>query len=131
MHRRTWIAAALAVAVFSVATACGSNSSSSSSGASGGGTIDVSGQSSTSMSAEDFSFTPSALGGTADQELTISLTNDGTTAHNFSIDDQDIDVTLQPGDQQDIDVTLPSSGSVQFYCSFHQASGMVGTLEVA
>ena len=130
MHRRGWLIGVLVVAVPFVTTAC-SSSSSSTSGSSGGATTDVSGQSSTSISAQDFFFTPSSLTGTAGQKVTISLTNDGSAAHNFSITDQNVDVTVQPGQSQDIKVTFPESGSVQFFCSFHQSQGMVGTLAVA
>jgi plastocyanin len=133
MHRRGWVTGALVVATFTLATACSSSSSSSSTagGSSSSAPTDVSGESSTTMSAENFFFSPSDLSGTGGQKLTISLTNDGSVPHNFSITDQNIDVTLDPGDSQDIKVTFPDSGSVQFFCSFHQTSGMVGTLQVA
>jgi plastocyanin len=90
----------------------------------------VAGKSSLKMSAENFSFTPATVDGTAGQKLTITLDNEGSVPHNFSIDDQNINVTLEPGDEQDIQVQFPQSGSVQFYCVFHKSSGMVGTLEV-
>ena len=131
MHRRGWITGALVVAVLFLATACSSSSSTTTSGTTGGAPTDVSGQSSTTMSAENFFFSPSDLSGTAGQKLTISLTNNGSVPHNFSIADENVDVTLQPGQSQDIKVTFPQSGSVQFFCSFHQTSGMVGTLQVA
>ncbi len=133
MHRRGLAIGALVLATLFVATAC---SSSSSSTAGGGSTsseppTNVVGKSSTTMSAENFFFTPATLDGTAGQKLTITLSNDGSVPHNFSIDDQSINVTLEPGQQKDIQVAFPESGSVQFYCSFHRSSGMVGLLEVA
>ena len=131
MHRRGWIAGSLVVAVLFLATACSSSSSTTTDSTTGGTPTDVSGQSSTTMSAENFFFSPSDLSGTAGQKLTISLTNNGSVPHNFSITDENVDVTLQPGESQDIKVTFPQSGSVQFFCSFHQTSGMVGTLQVA
>jgi plastocyanin len=124
---------AVVVAVLFAMTACSSSSSSttSTSGSSGGTATDISGESSTTISAQDFFFTPSDLTGTAGQKVTITVSNDGSAAHNFSITDQDIDVTVEPGQSQDVKVTFPDSGSVQFFCSFHQSQGMVGTLEVA
>ena len=83
------------------------------------------------MSAENYFFTPATLDGTAGHKLTITLTNDGSVPHNFSISDQNISVTLEAGQQKDIQVAFPQSGSVQFFCVFHQSSGMVGALEVA
>jgi plastocyanin len=126
---------ALVLATLFVATACSSSSSTTSAGGStssgGEAPTNVAGKSSTTMSAENFFFTPATLDGTAGQKLTITLSNDGSVPHNFSITDQSIDVTLEPGQQKDIQVAFPESGSVQFFCSFHQSSGMVGLLEVA
>lgn len=139
MHRRGLAIGALVLVTLSVTTACSSSSSttnavggstSTSSSSSSETPADVSGQSSTKMSAQNFFFTPSTLAGTAGQKLTITLDNQGPVPHNFSIDDQNISVTLQPGEQQDIQVAFPQSGSVQFYCQFHKSSGMVGQLQV-
>jgi plastocyanin len=133
MFRRGWHIGVLIVAVSFVTTACSSSSSSTTSvaGSSGGTTADVSGASSTEISTQDFFFTPANLTGTAGQKVTITVSNDGSAAHNFSITDQDIDVTVQPGQSQDVKVVFPDSGSVEFFCSFHQSQGMVGTLAVA
>jgi plastocyanin len=138
MYRRGWAIGALVLAPLFVTTACSSSSSSSSGGGAtstsssqSAAPTDVSGKSSTTMSAENYFFTPAALDGTAGQKLTITLTNAGSVPHNFSISDQNINVTLEPGEQKDIQVAFPQSGSVQFFCVFHQSSGMVGTLEVA
>ncbi len=133
MHRRGLAIGALVLATLFVATACSSSSSSTPAGGSTSSEppTNVAGKSSTTMSAENFFFTPATLDGTAGQKLTITLSNDGSVPHNFSIDDQSINVTLEPGQQKDIQVAFPESGSVQFYCSFHRSSGMVGLLEVA
>lgn len=138
MHRRSWAIGVLLVATVFIVTACSSGSSTSSPGGGSSNSssqseapANVQGKSSTKMAAENFFFSPSTLDGAAGQKLTITLDNEGTVPHNFSIDDQNISVTLQPGTSQDIEVTFPQSGSVQFYCAFHQSSGMVGQLEVA
>jgi len=138
MHRRGGAIGALVLATLFVTTACSSNSSSSSgarttstSSSQSAAPTDVSGKSSTTMSAENYFFAPATLDGTAGQKLTITLTNDGSVPHNFSISDQNISVTLEAGQQKDIQVAFPQSGSVEFFCVFHQSSGMVGALEVA
>jgi plastocyanin len=135
MHRRGLAIGALVVMTLFVATACSSSSTTTSAAGStsssqGETPVDVSGKSSAAMQAENFFFSPSTLEGTAGQKLTITLDNAGSVPHNFSITDQNIDVTLEPGQTKDIQVTFPQSGSVQFFCSFHQSSGMVGQLEV-
>jgi plastocyanin len=78
-----------------------------------------------------FYFEPTVLQGTASQQLTIHLENKGTLPHTFTIDDQNIDVELQPGNEQDVQVTFASTGPVEFYCKFHRSSGMAGELLVA
>ena len=138
-RNRLAIAAVIVLAVF--AAACSSNSSSSSSTTTGGtststssapsGGTDVSGKTTFDISAQNFFFSPSELDGTAGQTLKLTVTNDGTTAHTFTIDSQQVDITLQPGQSQQVSVTFPQSGSVEFYCKFHVSSGMKGTLTVA
>ena len=138
MHRRGLAIGAVIVVTLFVATACSSSSSGTSAG--GGSTstsaqseapANVAGKSSTTMQAENFFFSPATLDGSAGQKLTITLENTGSVPHNFSITDQNISVTLEPGQTENIQVAFPQSGSVQFFCSFHQSSGMVGTLELA
>ena len=132
--------AGVVVTLAAFAAACSSNSSSSSSAVGGtststssaaaGGT-DVSGTKTFDISAQDFSFSPSELDGTAGQTLQVTVTNEGPSAHTFTIDSEQINVTLQPGQSQEVTVTFPQSGSVEFYCTFHVSSGMKGTLTVA
>jgi plastocyanin len=98
------------------------------------GTKDVSGMSSVKVEQDNdsgFYFEPTVLQGTAGQQLTIQLENAGSLPHTFTIDDQNIDVELQPGGEQDVQVTFASTGAVEFYCKFHHSSGMAGELLVA
>jgi len=125
-------------AVVLLLAACSSSSSSSSSSAAGGATTspaaagtDVSGKTTFAIDAQDFSFSPNALTGSAGQSLSITVTNKGSATHTFTIDSENVDVELAPGDSQKVTVTFPESGSVEFYCKFHVSSGMKGTLQVA
>ena len=137
-RERNLILIAALAAIFLVATACSSSSSSSSSAAgtstsassSGEAPANVQGMSTFAVDANNFFFSPSALEGTAGQQLTLTMSNKGTTTHTFTIDSENIDVTLAPGQSQPVDVTFPQTGSVEFYCKFHVASGMKGTLQV-
>ncbi len=102
------------------------------SGGGGGETANVAGKTTLAMTAQNFSFSPSELEGTAGQTLKITVKNTATVPHNFSIDAQNINVTINPGQSKVITVTFPTSGSVQFYCLFHKVSNnMVGELKVA
>jgi len=153
MRRSTVVLFAVLSAVVLVLASCSSSSSTSSpaagasSSSSGAGTItigsdqandhgteDVTGQSSFEVEADNddgFYFKPTVLTGSANQSITLEIKNEGTTQHNFSIDAQSVDVTLDPGKSQEVEVTFPASGTVEFYCSIHRSLGMAGELEVA
>jgi plastocyanin len=95
------------------------------------GEADVSGESETDLEADDFYFEPTVLTGEAGQTITIHIENEGDATHNFSITDQDVDEDIDAGDEADVDVTFPDSGTVVWFCKFHQGQGMVGGLEVS
>ena len=83
------------------------------------------------IEAQDFQFSPSSSSGGAGETLTITVMNTGSASHTFTIDDAGIDEELAAGDSVDVDVTLPDSGSLRFYCRFHEGSGMEGEITVA
>jgi uncharacterized cupredoxin-like copper-binding protein len=98
------------------------------------GTEDITGQASFELEADNddgFYFKPTILTGSANQSVKLEIKNEGTAQHNFSIDSQNIDVTIDPGQSQEVTVKFPGSGTVEFFCSFHRTLGMVGELEVA
>jgi plastocyanin len=80
---------------------------------------------------EDFFFSPNVLTGSAGQQLTLTIDNQGAATHTFTIASEHIDVTLAPGTQQTVKVTFPKSGSTEFLCRFHESMGMTGELQVA
>lgn len=82
------------------------------------------------MEQDDFYFGPTFVKAPGGQTVEVQLENEGTTAHTFTIDSQNIDVTLQPGDEQTVEVKLPTSGQVVFYCKFHRGQGMQGAFLV-
>jgi plastocyanin len=142
--------AAIVVVLAILTAACNSNNSTSSAAAggttststststqsgsessSGEDSVDVSGKSTMDLEADNFYFEPSTVEGAAGQKITIKVEKEGSTDHTFTIDSENIDVTLSPGDEQEVSVTFPKSGSVQFYCKFHKSMGMTGSLEVA
>jgi len=79
---------------------------------------------------DDFYFEPTVLTGDAGQKVTLEITNEGDSAHNLTIDDQNVDEDTEPGDTASVDVEIPESGVVQFYCAFHTAQDMRGALAV-
>lgn len=137
---------ALAFAAFAVA-GCGSSSSSSSgttsesSGTGGGGQKTIAGVNAndhgtktvskeTEVELDDYYFEPTVIQGKAGQKVTLELKNEGKVEHSFVIDSQNIDQTIQPGEDAKVTVTIPASGAVSFYCKFHKSEGMAGALAV-
>jgi plastocyanin len=95
------------------------------------GEADATGQDELKVEQDNFYFKATVVTGTAGQALTLEVENEGSVQHTFTIDDQSIDVSVDPGESSKIDVTFPDSGMVEFYCRFHRSSGMVGGLKVA
>ena len=62
----------------------------------------------------------------------ITLTNAGNLEHNFTVVEGDFDIDVEPGGEVTTDEvgTDLAAGVYKFYCDFHQADGMVGTLVV-
>jgi plastocyanin len=121
-------------------SACSSDSSSS--GGDEGGTISLGGKTANdhgtqAVSGDDidvevdsFYFEPTVLTGTAGAKVTINLANDSSTVHNFSLTEQTIDTDVPASGDASVTVTFPSSGTVVFFCKYHQGNGMVGALQV-
>jgi len=95
------------------------------------GSKDVMGEQELELEADDFYFEPTILKGSPGQKLTIEIENEGSASHTFTIDDQNVDVTVAPGEKADADVTFPESGELRFYCRFHEAQGMAGALKAS
>ncbi|MDX6543326.1 MAG: hypothetical protein QOK32_929 [Gaiellaceae bacterium] len=108
--------AAVACVTFPLA-ACGGTTSTGSSGSGG-----------TKLQLSDDSFEPSTVSGEPGKKLTLQLENTGNKEHNFTIDDQSVDQDVEAGESASVTVTVPQSGTVAFYCKYHKAAGMTGTL---
>ncbi len=145
MRRGVVIVAVLLLVL--AAAGCGSSSSSSSgsttesSGGSSGGQKTIAGVKANDhgtktaskkidVELDDYYFEPTVIQGKAGQKVTLELENEGKVEHSFTIDSQNIDRTIQPGEDAKVTVTIPASGAVSFYCKFHKSSGMAGALAV-
>jgi plastocyanin len=99
------------------------------------GTKDVSGETSAELELDndgnEYYFSPTILKGSAGGKLTLELSNEGSALHNFSITDQGISQDVPSGTKAEVTVTFPQSGTLVFFCKYHQTLGMVGALEVA
>jgi plastocyanin len=92
----------------------------------------VSGESTVTITLEEFSFEPTVLVGEAGQELEVVLMNTGVGPHTFTIDNQGVHVALRREQNGQATVTIPPSDApILFYCRFHRDQGMVGALTQA
>lgn len=128
---------ALLIALMLVAASCGGGDEEGGTITVGGekandhGSQDVTGESELDLELDDFYFEPTVIDGTAGETLTLHLENEGSTEHNFSVKDQGIDQDVEDGGKADVTVTFPDSGTLVFFCKYHQDMGMRGALEIA
>jgi len=83
-----------------------------------------------SIEADDYFFGPTFVQAEAGATITIEIANEGDATHTFTIDDLNIDETIDAGSSVEVEVTAPDSGSLNFYCRFHRARGMQGAVFV-
>ena len=81
--------------------------------------------------AGEFSFAPPFLVIEKAGTYSISIRNDGTLPHNFTIEGVGKTPDAQPGETVTADLTF-KAGNFEFFCSIgdHRAQGMTGTLNV-
>lgn len=82
------------------------------------------------LSMEDFAFSPSSIQAEDGTRVKLSLANSGGSLHNITVDGLGVDVDVDPGDQGSAVIEPKSPGTAVFYCKYHRASGMQGTLTV-
>ena len=141
------LACLLAITLVGAACSKSSSSTASASASAGGGesssTITLNGQSANDHGSKDasgggqfevevdsFYFNPTVFTGHAGDKLTLTLNNESSTLHNFSLPDQNLDKDISSNGTVTVNVTLPASGTLVFFCKYHQSQGMVGALEV-
>jgi len=113
--------------------ACGGSSSGGTS-AGGSGSFNNHGSkavtgSSIDVEADNYYFEPSVITGKPGEKVTVTIENEGSTEHNFSIESQDVDEDIDAGKDVTVTVTMPSSGTVSFFCEYHKSQGMAGELK--
>jgi plastocyanin len=59
----------------------------------------------------------------------VDVVNDGSNPHTFTVEGQDVDVEVQPGETATASVDL-EPGSYTLFCEFHRSAGMETTLTV-
>jgi plastocyanin len=129
----------LAAALTSIGVACGGGSSNESTttppaatttsaspaeSPTGGGTT-----SSSTLVLKDNVFEPADFTVAAGSQIT--LMNEGAALHNFSVEGQDVDKDVQPGETETEDVIEGlAPGTYTMFCKYHRSIGMEGTLTI-
>jgi plastocyanin len=127
--------AVAAAAVLTLTLAACSSGSDGGGGTGGGGTaasptaVDAGGgASATTIDQANFSFTPATFSVKSGSTVTVDNTTP-STAHTFTIEGSNVDVTLEGGQSQAVTIDV-APGTYTFICRFHQAQGMKGTITV-
>jgi plastocyanin len=111
----------LAVVVPLSLAACGKDDKSSAAKSSGGKKVE----------AYDFRFDPKTLSAKVGQKMTLTVANEGTTEHNFSITSLHVDQDVEKGKDATVSFTPTRGGTLQFFCEYHRGRGMTGTIDVS
>jgi plastocyanin len=82
----------------------------------------------TTLTLRDNVFDPADFTIVAGAEITLK--NTGGNLHNFSVEGQDIDKDVQPGETETEDLELPA-GTYTMFCKYHRSLGMEGTLTIS
>ena len=113
--RKAWAVAVVAVAL----AGCGGD---------GGGSEDDGGTASgtSTVTLRDNTFGPANPTIVAGD---VELVNEGEAPHTFTVEGEDVDVEVEPGQTTTATVVL-EPGTYTLFCEFHRAQGMEGTLTV-
>jgi plastocyanin len=149
MGRRWWTVLALALSLGVLGAACSSNDTGttgkSTEGTGGSTTIEgvqanlhgsasISGKSELELEADDEGgenyFNPTVVSGSAGQTVDVTVKNEGSAEHSFTVDALGIDKDIEPGQEVTVSVKLPQSGALTFHCKYHKTLGMVGEFKV-
>jgi plastocyanin len=122
---RSLVAGAIAVGL--VLAACGGDDGDGGGDTTGGGTTGgATGATAggTAITIAGFAFSPSTIA--VSGETTLTVTNDDSATHTFTLDDGSVDEEIPAGES--VEVTVNVSETTGFHCKIHPQ--MTGTLEV-
>lgn len=114
-------------AVFLLAGACGGDEPEGTAGGADAGSADAL---PITVTATDFAFQPDALEGHATHTVDLTFVNEGDTEHSFTIDEMDVDVEAEGGEEATTTFTPEETGTFEFYCTYHPDQ-MRGEIEIS
>jgi plastocyanin len=129
MTKARWVRLVAGLFVLSlVVAACSSDDDGGTTGTTGGATGATetgSGGGETTITIAGFVFDPDTITVSGPTEVTV--TNNDSATHTFTLDDGSVDETIEPGATKT--VTVDVSASTSFHCNIHPQ--MTGQIEVA
>jgi plastocyanin len=132
MTKARWVRLVAGLFVLSlVVAACSSDDDGGTTGTTGGATGSTAatgstgGGGGTTITIADFAFDPDTITVSGPTEVTV--TNQDTATHTFTLDDGSVDETVEPGATET--VTVDVSAATGFHCNIHPQ--MVGQIEVS
>ncbi|HEY3024207.1 MAG TPA: cupredoxin domain-containing protein [Actinomycetota bacterium] len=121
--------AGLALPLVLLLAACGSSGSDRGGGGGGGGAGGGDGGGGLTITIKDFAFHPDTLSAPGGQQATLTITNEDSLTHNFTLDDGGVSRDVPAGQTVEVTVPFPASSTAGFHCKFHPS--MTGTLRAA
>jgi plastocyanin len=126
MTKAGWVRLVAGLFVLSlVVAACGDDDGGGTTGGATGATETGSGGGGTTITIAGFAFDPDTITVSGPTEVTI--TNEDSATHTFTLDDGSVDETVEPGATET--VTVDVSASTGFHCNIHPQ--MTGQIEVS
>jgi plastocyanin len=95
------------------------------------GTSDLGSSTDLDLELDDSYFAPTYVTAKPGSTVTVTLENEGDSAHTFTIDGTSVDEQVQPGATATVEVELPDDGTLAYYCRFHVSGGMQGAFVVS
>jgi plastocyanin len=120
--------AGLALSLVLLLAACGSSNSDGGGGGGGGGDAGGGGGGLT-LTIKGFAFHPNTLAAPDGQQATVTITNEDSVTHSFTLDAGGVSRDVPAGQTVEVTVPFPATGTAGFHCRFH--SSMTGTLQAA
>ncbi len=130
MHVRYRVAAVSAVLL--LAAACGSSGGHAGHGGEEKIAQPVEGAKESTVTAVDIDFKPDKLELAAGQPLNVTVTNEGEAEHDFTLEEADVHVNVQPGESKTTALTIDEPGQYKAVCTVdgHAEAGMTVAVTV-
>ncbi|MGI8608304.1 MAG: cupredoxin domain-containing protein [Candidatus Dormibacteria bacterium] len=83
------------------------------------------------MDTQDIRFNPGVITAKPGEKIALTVSNRDSVKHNFTITELGVNQDLDPGKTLTFVFTTKGSTDLQFFCQYHKARGMVGTLNLS